>query len=814
MKRLFSLCLLLLCSLPVGVSISGCGVNASNYCPAPNNFTKISQVYQIVLQPTNSTVSLAYGQTRILASPTAENCIGNTVGVASYSYGSTNPSLLDVSPGGVLCAGTWNRNSGGGIQNYTVCTPPSNATINGLLGSASAPNYGNLYALITAAAGPVTSNAVQIFVHPPVTSVASYQGTSTGSCSSSVSCGTSSSTIVPACLSQGTTVPYCSVVCNGATDITAAVGNITYAGNNTSVVSFAANTVNQQQGIATANQPGSTVVTATISLVSSNAGSFSTCPPAAININVNGSDSVTVNPNNNQQISLGTSTSGEQILDTRGVPFTSLTGLTYTSTNPSTLTVSTTGLISPKFASNGDIYAACLPPGCNPSEVNQIGQPAPSDGQDIQTGNGLPIISNPLRVVAPGAVSSILYMVNFSNPSLAILNNNGSIVTQPIQLPYTPNSAVVSQDGSRLYLGSSTELMVLNTATNAIVAVNRNVPGKVLAVSPDGSTAVIFNNVINNGVPNNAIYLYNTSAGTFTSPYTGPALRAQFTPDNQTVYIATGTTSGIVYNKFTGWATYALPGGASDVAVVTPAVGAFFAGTSTTALGYCPNIIAAPPIYFPIAANVAANTSVINSSNDGEHVFGANDAAGLTFSDIQTDVPSGANGLCPLADTGLTIPTNLTQYSDGSITGATLTGVDSTSATFNLTNPTPNTTYTAFVTYTDASSSAPAKLPVYQLTSGAGGSAQFALIPLATTSAGTPTAPTSGAVSPDGKTFFVTTSGDNLLHFITIPQPSTTAPPTQLPSDNGAPVPTNLVDANGSPVPADLVLIRPYQTAN
>ncbi len=813
MKRLFSLCLLLACSLPVGVSISGCGVNASNYCPAPNNFTKVSQVYSIILQPTNSTLSLAYGQTRQLSTPTAENCNGSSLSVSSYTYGTTQPNLLDISPAGNLCAGTWNRYSGGGIQNFTVCTPPTSAALNSLLGTPA--DYSKSYALVTATAGPVTSNAVQIFVHPPVTSVASFQVGTGDSCSSSITCGTSSSTTVPACLSQGTVVHYCSVVCNGSTDITAGIGNITYAGNNLSVVSFAANTANQQQGIATANQPGSTVVTATIALVSSNAGSFSTCPPAAININVNGSDSATVSPNNNQQISLGTGASGTQgqIFDTRGVAFTSLTGLTYTSTDPSTLTVGASGIISPKFASNGDIYAACLPPGCNPSEVNQIGQPGPTGTQDIQTGNGLPIISNPIRIIAPGAVSSILYLVNFNSKSVAILNNNGSIVTQPISLPYVPNSAAISQDGSRLYLGSDAELMVLSTSTNALVSQNKTAPGKVLAVSPDGSTVVIYNNTAVSGMPN-AIYLYNTSSGTFPAPYNGPAISARYTPDGQTVYIASGANTGIVYNKFTGWATYSIPAGSNDVAVVTPAVGAFFAGSATTALGYCPNLVASPPIYFPVAANVSANTSVITSSNDGDHVFGANDTAGLTFSDIQTTVPSGTDGICPLANTGLTIPTTLSQYQNASIADATITGVKSTSATFNVSNPTPNTTYTAFVTYDAGATTPPAQLPVYQLTSGAGGSVQFATIPLATTSAGVPTAPTAGAISPDGKTFYVTTSGDNLLHFITIPQPSASAPPTQLPSDTGAPLPTNLLDINGNAVPADIVLIRPFQTAN
>ena len=71
--------------------------------------------------------------------------------------------MVDISPSGNLCAGTWNRNSGGGIADYTICNSPSP------LPNSSGLPYGT--AFISASADSVTSNPVEVYVHVPVTSV-------------------------------------------------------------------------------------------------------------------------------------------------------------------------------------------------------------------------------------------------------------------------------------------------------------------------------------------------------------------------------------------------------------------------------------------------------------------------------------------------------------------------------------------------------------------------------------------------------------------------------------------------------------------
>ena len=68
---------------------------------------------------------MAFGQTRQINAPTATTCKGASASVSTYTYATTNNQLLDISPTGNMCAGTWNRNSGGGIPDYTICNPPN-----------------------------------------------------------------------------------------------------------------------------------------------------------------------------------------------------------------------------------------------------------------------------------------------------------------------------------------------------------------------------------------------------------------------------------------------------------------------------------------------------------------------------------------------------------------------------------------------------------------------------------------------------------------------------------------------------------------
>jgi hypothetical protein len=113
-------------AIPAGISISGCSRNpGENYCNGSGYGLKITDVQTITLQPATTGISLAYGQTRQVTAPTATTCKSTAASVSTYTYGTTNNQLVDISPAGSICAGTWNRNTGGGIANYTICSAPS-----------------------------------------------------------------------------------------------------------------------------------------------------------------------------------------------------------------------------------------------------------------------------------------------------------------------------------------------------------------------------------------------------------------------------------------------------------------------------------------------------------------------------------------------------------------------------------------------------------------------------------------------------------------------------------------------------------------
>ena len=166
MRRYLTLICLLCLSIPAGVSISGCIRNpAGNYCNGLGYGLKNTDVYSIDLEPRTTGISMAFGQTRQIGTPTAKTCKGASASVTTYTYGDTDTDrrFLDVSPTGNMCAGTWNRNSGGGIADYTICNIPNPLPSTGGLPYATA--------FISASADSVTSNPVEVYVHAAVSTI-------------------------------------------------------------------------------------------------------------------------------------------------------------------------------------------------------------------------------------------------------------------------------------------------------------------------------------------------------------------------------------------------------------------------------------------------------------------------------------------------------------------------------------------------------------------------------------------------------------------------------------------------------------------
>jgi trimeric autotransporter adhesin len=791
MRRFLTLVCLLGLALPAGISISGCIRNPQgNYCNGLGYGPKDTDIYSITLQPQVAGISLAYGQTSQIQSPSAFTCKGNVaaVGSNSYNYGTTNNQLVDISPGGQICAGTWNRNTGGGIADYTYCYYPNP------LPSTQGLPYSIAY--ITANAYSVTSNPVAVYIHAPVTAISLV--TTSLSSSSPQQCFSQNQQAAldsQACyVSNGNQYEFCAppsvspanYACTGglAPGVTsvplcsASIGTLNYSVSNSSVATFNATT-----NVITAQQPGTTSITATIAQSASSAGYFSTCPAASIKVTLAGGGTKGV-------VTQGVSQNlSATVLDSLGNPINGLS-LSYESTNPVDISVSGGGAITPAFPGVASIYAVCQPSGCNPAPINEFGL----------NGTGLSLSSNPVSITVPGATSDFVW---FAAPgqsqyfaSLELLTGNpGSTV----RLPFVPNSMVMDQGGNNLYFGSPHELMIYSTAGNSLTKQDSSAPGVVLAVSPNNNQLVINDQV--RGV----FYLYNASSGS-SSSYGGMGVAAAWTPNSNTLYIVDNAAAGAnhtntlyVYNANTGWSTYDLTasGGSQNVAVTVPGIGAYLAGFPTVAHTWCPSGTVgnnASIQFYPQSDSVNLATSVLGATTDGAHMLGAAlSGSSITLDDIGLSIPPNStfpSALCPETTTGTppnqvetmtplsTNPTlngtvSLTSVTNATAVNQVVTGTAPTTASITTAAP------IAFITYTTPSTATTAaQLPYYlPQASGVGpvGYVKFA----DASSATPPTAPLVGAFSPDNSIFFVSTAGDNEIHFISIPTSvSIATPPT------------------------------------
>jgi sugar lactone lactonase YvrE len=825
MRRFLTLVCLLCLAIPAGISISGCTRNPdANYCNGAGYGMKITDVASITLQPVTTGISMAFGQTRQVSSPSALTCKGATASAGSYTYGTTNNQLVDISPAGSICAGTWNRNSGGGIPNYTVCSAPN-----------PLPSTGNLpyaAAYISASAQGVTSNPVEVFIHAPVTSVglvtepvsgtaqqcfsqgtaatldgqACYSGTTSSGASGSVQlCAPSGVTQCPYAASD----PRCGnsslyFVCSGGMPLgvtsvpncTASLGTLNYSVGTAAVASITTNTTTNQVAI-TAEQPGTTAITASVAGTGSSAGYFSTCPPKSISVTLaNGTTSGIITQGATQNLTT-------IITDTKGNTITGL-ALTYQSTDPIDISTGSAGSVTTSFPGVASVYAVCQPPGCNPAPINEIGI----------YGTGLPVASNAVTITTPGTASDYAW---FSAPGqsqyvIPIQLLTGT-VGSTIRLPYVPNSMVMDQLGNNLYFGSPHELMVYSTSSGAVTTQTTAVPGVVLAVSPN-NTQVLINDQVRQ-----VFYIYNVAGGSSTT-IGGMGNAAAWTPDSQTLYITdnaslnnaaegvTGHTDTLyVYNANTGWTTYALPPSSlsnplppgvlppktpsyplpgnvaisstmQTPAIVIPSMGAFFRGDSTVDHTWCPtgtvgNFASMAFYPQPLGDSVTVENDALAATTDGKHILGATvTGSSVTVNDIGVNIPTAESPAdiltpisCPLTTNSSTGVQTLAALSVAPALDATYTlntaEVSATAVNQVVASPESNL---AFITYTADATNTAAYLPYYVPGTGVG------YVKLVTQTGGTaPIAPLAGAFTPDDSLFFVSTAGDNMIHYISVP---------------------------------------------
>src|SRR5580658_3049097 len=796
MQRFLTFVVLALLTVPVGLSIQGCANKNSNYCNGAGYGYNKTQPVSIALQPQTTGLSVAFSQTSQLQSPTAENCTGGSASVGTYTYGTTDRTIADVSPTGAVCGGTWNYHTPA-VAAYTTCLPTNKTGV----------------AYMTATAAGFTSNQVAVYSHPPITSLQLVGPTNTSGapvclsqgqtsqldskayCTSTGTTGSCPSSTVAAgqqvllCEPGSTTIPECSN----------SIGHLTYAATSAGVVTI------DQNGVATAQAPGSTLITGTITQTSTSAGYFYTSAPAKIALSVASTGATSASVTLNTPLAL-TAT----VTDTNGNTINGL-ALSYVSTNPGSIAVTSTGAVTASFPSNSAITAICQPTACNPAPINVMGT----------LGTGVPVVSNFVQISSPGKNSNYIWVSSPGSPYFVPIDLSTGTIGAQVKLPYSPNSMVLDPTGTTLYFGSYKELMTYTATTNSLASEVANVPGVVLAVSPTNSTVVV------NDQLRGVLYLYTPSSGAYTS-FAGIGQRAAFTADGQTVYIV-GDGVLYIHNVFTGWSVETLPANqgtvttgvcpatnttspiptnpttyppnttanpnntynmfcSPDLAVTIPAAAVFLSGTATSAYGECPETTVKPVVNYPEATTVAATSDHVASTTDGRHIIGAS-ANPATLTDLSITVPIDA---CPSDANGQTTgivfnpPPVINQIS---LAAYGITNINQVIAATN--------SLEAFVTYSSAATTPPAGgalLPVYKPSATVGTLGTLASVKLA----GNALAPVAGIFSPDNTIFFAGTTGDDQLHLID----TTTLLDTQQ-------INPKLTDINGVPLPPVFLAVKP-----
>jgi hypothetical protein len=470
------------------VFLASCGGGHSN---------SVGPITSITLTP-NPTISL--NQSDVIAvTAAATDAKGHAVTNQTFTFNSNNASVQVSNPtstttvvAALLCAGgQWedsNKDPSKGLANPVICA--------GFPGPspASPPVFNTGTATITVTAQGVTSNAVTVSVHPKVARVVVNPAN-------------------PACVPQGQPISYSAQAFDiSGNDVTGQVGNFTWSIVDSSIGTLANGAATTSNSVVAA-LPGATTVTATVNAtnpVNSVAAVFQECAVASITITPSPnvftpSPAPTTTPPQ-QMTAVVTDTSGNSV---NNVP------LTWTSSQPVTASVNSSGLVTPVAPGTSSITASCaLGSGCNKNQ------------------NAL-VTSNLAVASVSGSSATTVFATGTATTSLVPIDTTTNTAGAAIVLPGTPNSLVFDPTGNNAYLGSNNGLIVMNATSNPPV-VSKTVPsatGKVLAVSPNGQLVLLGNST-------GSTFLFNNSANTLAAVSITGAVAADFSPDGSEVVVA------------------------------------------------------------------------------------------------------------------------------------------------------------------------------------------------------------------------------------------------------------------------------------
>jgi len=535
----------------------------------------------ITLAPSNGSVDI--GGTLVFTAIAIGRASKTPIAV-TFKFASSNTSVLTIANNGLACGGSWDN-----LATPQVCTP----------GGAGV-------AEVTASAEGVTSSPVTVFVHQHIDQIFVTALPPTP--------GTPPPTPGPGgCLSTNQTpaqtVSYQATAVSAGVDISSTVGPFTWTAVSPTVTTLTplkdVNGVLNGQVQATPKAPGLAQVFASIANTNSLPTTFITCPVQSITLAVHGIGGTSITGNKGATATIDatvtdTNPVSKPIADPTANPPTTVP-LTWVSSNPASVTVSTTGAVSSTGAGGATITASCIPPTCNINSVPLQAiypQTAVSASFNPPTNTTTPTAFNVYTTsTGCGAAQNCTTLI------VPITGTPGTAGTGT-SLPSTPNSLTFSNPpaSSNLkgYLGAQKGLIQFNpTANPPTAASSATITGKVLALSPDGTSVIISDTQ----AAFNQVFILNVTSGAQTALPVSGAIAAAFSPDNLKAFIVANNGSNLFV--FSTQAplqkSIPLPVPATDVAFTADGAFGFMAGASGLSfLATCDNP-AAPAVGGPIA---------------------------------------------------------------------------------------------------------------------------------------------------------------------------------------------------------------------
>jgi hypothetical protein len=206
--------------------------------------------------------------------------------------------------------------------------------------------------------------------------------------------------------------------------------------------------------------------------------------------------------------------------------------------------------------------------------------------------------------------------------------------------------------GKNAYLGSDSGLIIVNTAaTPPAITRQPSLPGKVIAVSNDGSKVLISDTTSN---PSNS-FVFDTATSTATALSLGDVIAGNFSPDSLKTFVVNGNLASpppspdlTVYSTLFPQLNLSLTAGANPLDVAFYPTGAFAyvadgVPNGVGVRGTCDT--SSTPNFISTVTGTPGTPTFIGALPNGSEVLAVDVASTATYMDVIT--PTSPVGTCP-----------------------------------------------------------------------------------------------------------------------------------------------------------------------